>query len=302
MLLQDSSSDTARKGFTLIELLVVIAIIAILIALLLPAVQQARESARRSTCKNNLKQIGLALHNYHDSHNIFPFGRSYTDNSTAAPQNFGSQMCATMLLPFLDQTNVYNQFNFLTAFNAAPNAAATQQKINVFLCPSNPQNEGLNWTGAGGPDDSWGSHYQPVAHSGRDGNPARDGQDAVGFNKDGMFYRNSKTKFRDVLDGTSNTLAFAETVGDAPGSHEIFAWGSYGGGGIGVRSGINANFPLLSGWDWNGDDFTGPGSYHTGGCHFLMGDGAVRFISENIDLGTLQDLTTRAGAEVVGEF
>ncbi len=302
MLSQNHTSETTRKGFTLIELLVVIAIIAILIALLLPAVQQARESARRSTCKNNLKQIGLALHNYHDSHSIFPFGRSFTDNATSAPQNFGSQMCSTMLLPFLDQTPLYNQFNFLLAFNAAPNSTTTQQKVIVFICPSNPQDEGLNWTGAGTLDDSWGSHYQPVAHSGRDGNPARDGQDAVGFDKDGMFFRNSKIRFRDLVDGSSNTLAFAETVGDAPGSHELYAWGSYGGGGIGTRSGINANFPLLTGWSWNGDDFTGPASYHTGGSHFLMGDGAVRFISENIDLGTLQDLTTRAGGEVVGEF
>ncbi|EDL59885.1 DUF1559 domain-containing protein [Gimesia maris] len=302
MMRRHRETETATRGFTLIELLVVIAIIAILIALLLPAVQQARESARRSTCKNNLKQIGLALHNYHESHGLFPFGRSFTDNSSSAPQNFGSQMCSTMLLPFLDQTNVYNQFNFLAAFNHASNSPVTQNKINVFLCPSNPQDEGQNWTGAGGPNDSWGSHYQPVAHSGRDGNPARDGQDAVGFNKDGVFYRNSKTRFRDILDGSSTTLAFAETVGDKPGTHELFTWGAYGGGGIGVRSGINANFPLLTSWSWNGDDFTGPGSYHTGGCHFLMGDGAVRFISENIDLGTLQDLTTRAGREVIGEF
>ncbi|QDT98685.1 DUF1559 domain-containing protein [Gimesia aquarii] len=302
MLRRNFLSNTIRRGFTLIELLVVIAIIAILIALLLPAVQQARESARRSTCKNNLKQIGLALHNYHDSHSIFPAGRSYTDSSFSAPQLYGSHMCSTMLLPFLDQAPLYNQFNFQLAFYQAPNSALTQQKIVVFICPSNPQDEGQNWTGAGGPNDSWGSHYHPVAHSGRDGNPARDGQDAVGFNKDGMFFRNSKIRFRDITDGSSNTLAFAETVGNKLGSHQLFTWGAFGGGGIGVRSGINTNFPSLSGWSWNGDDFTGPASHHTGGCHFLMGDGAVRFISENIDLGTLQDLTTRAGGEVVGEF
>tara|TARA_R110002095_G_scaffold39808_4_gene36661 strand:- start:4616 stop:5509 length:894 start_codon:yes stop_codon:yes gene_type:complete len=293
------NSEKKTRGFTLIELLVVIAIIAILIALLLPAVQQAREAARRSTCKNNMKQIGLALHNYHDSHLTFPFGRSNTGFTYTGAGSI--HMCGTMLLPFLDQAPLYNKLNLEVNWANAANKPFLLTKLSVFLCPSNPQDEGMNYTGSPADNDAWGSHYVPVAHSGKDGNPARDGSSSVGSNKDGMFYLNSKTRFRDVVDGTSNTIAYAETIGDGSGTHELFGYGAYGGG-IGTRSGINANSPPLSGWSFNGDDFTGPGSYHVGGCHILMGDGAVRFISENVDLGTLQDLTTRAGSEVIGEF
>ncbi|WP_261358564.1 DUF1559 domain-containing protein [Bremerella alba] len=112
----------------------------------------------------------------------------------------------------------------------------------------------------------------PIAHSGRDGTQARDEVSSVGYDKDGMFFLNSKTGFRDIVNGTSNTLAFAESVGNGPGSHDIWGWGAYGGV-MATSSGINANFPLLSGWAFSNDAFNGPGRYHPSGCQALLGDG-----------------------------
>ena len=121
------------RGFTLIELLVVIAIIAILIALLLPAVQQAREAARRTQCKNMLKQWGLALHNYHDTHNRLPYGCMGLANSTPPTNNFGFHV---LLLPYIDQAPLYNQFNFSVHYNTAPNLDLKLQKTPLHFCPS----------------------------------------------------------------------------------------------------------------------------------------------------------------------
>jgi prepilin-type N-terminal cleavage/methylation domain-containing protein/prepilin-type processing-associated H-X9-DG protein len=327
-----------RYGFTLIELLVVIAIIAVLIALLLPAVQQAREAARKTTCKNNLKQIGLALHNYHDTHNIFPFGRGADRNWDA-----GGHMCLTMCLPFIDQANLYNTINFewggwrrgpTTTGNdttATSNWVATLKRIEIYLCPSNPYNGYLSWTGAcqtqapSCDDDSAVTHYMPIAHSGLDGKPARSAcspssvdssvdshgpaackpPDPRAHTMDGMFFLNSKVRVGDITDGTSNTLAFGEHVGNtANAGRAQHGWGAYGGG-IGVQNGINAQWrstPPLSGWSFNDTLFTGPASFHEGGAHFLMADGAVRFISENLDQFKLRALASRFGNENVGEF
>lgn len=315
-----------HAGFTLIELLVVIAIIAILIALLLPAVQQAREAARRTQCKNNLKQIGLALHNYHDAFKVFPFGRG-----SDWQWNAGGHMCLAMLLPYIDQGTLYNQFNFTwggwrkgmnnpTGNDTTPesNWAVTTKQVHVYYCPSNPLDGWISWTGGcqevapSCNDDSAATHYMPIAHSGSDGVAARSGRSPssvdgppVTEKKDGMFYLNSKTRIRDIIDGTSSTLAFGEHVGNIANSGRAqHGWGAYGGG-IGVQNGINANWrstPPLSGWAYNDTAFTGPGSFHVGGCHFLMADGAVRFLSENIHQGTLAGLASIAGGEVVGEF
>lgn len=298
-----------KRGFTLIELLVVIAIIAVLIALLLPAVQQAREAARRTQCRNNLKQIGLALHNYHGSYNALPAGR-YALAGTA----YLGHSVQTMLLPYFDQAPLYNQMNTSVGFNSAPNFAAPAITILPgFLCPTNPVTEGVNWTGGVNPagsnpnNDSARTHYIPIAHSAGTGRivPALS---MVMDNGDGLIYHNSKTRLGDVTDGTSNTLAFCEIIAKGPGLYDCCSWLAYGDG-IGTVNGINAPFRSTSSGSppfthdmYNGNSFSGPASYHVGGCHFLMTDGAVRFLSQNLNQSVLLALSTRAGNEVVGEF
>ncbi len=203
----------SARGFTLIELLVVIAIIGVLIALLLPAVQAAREAARRSQCTNNLKQIGLALQNYHSAFDSFPLG------GNPAPSGPGSGCCQywagwsaqTMLLPFLEQTTIYNAINF--DYLGRGNGAAEQSnktgfttRINAFLCPSSPEPGGGTWYGrpfAG--NCYWASAGSSVMWLGnQSSNP--NGIFAVGGNVTGI---------RDVLDGTSSTVAFGEwRIGD----------------------------------------------------------------------------------------
>jgi prepilin-type N-terminal cleavage/methylation domain-containing protein len=133
-----------RRGFTLIELLVVIAIIAILIALLLPAVQQAREAARRTQCKNNLKQIGLALHNYHDAHDCFPFGWGGTRPATGSP----GYSAISQLLPFFDQAPLYNTINFSLPLTDPANDVPRRQELPILRCPSDFDNPQPNAGGA----------------------------------------------------------------------------------------------------------------------------------------------------------
>ncbi len=195
-----------NRGFTLIELLVVIAIIAILIALLLPAVQQAREAARRSTCKNNLKQIGLALHNYHDTHRVFPPG-SISQHGW---------LSTTFILPFIDQAPLYQAIkpNGPIVLTNAIILARVRTVLPAYLCPSSAD-----------PDASKNSSAQvrvagiqyPIGLSNYlaiDGNgDLRCNYGLSSFN--GIFYQNSKTKIRDITDGTSNTVMFTErsTIG-----------------------------------------------------------------------------------------
>ena len=135
------ANPRARRGFTLIELLVVIAIIAILIALLLPAVQQAREAARRASCKNNLKQIGLALHNYHDVHSAFPSGWIGVTNEQPSVLGASGFAWGTMVLPYLDQGPLYGKFNLSNPLDASPNRALITQHLTVYQCPSDPKPE-----------------------------------------------------------------------------------------------------------------------------------------------------------------
>ncbi len=295
------SRRSANRGFTLIELLVVIAIIAVLIALLLPAVQQAREAARRTQCKNNLKQLGLALHNYNDIHGVFPFGRS---------ASLG-HVTLTMLLPQIDQGALYNLFDFSRGFNSSPNWENSAQVIPAFFCPSNPQVEGVNWTGGTNPkpgsdpnQDSARTHYVGISDSGI----GRTAGSVVVTNGNGIFHWQSRTSFRDIIDGTSNTLAMTEIVGRGTGTYDGVAWACYSDG-IGTANGINAPFRAAPGFPlpatvnyFDGSTFTGPASLHEGGCQVILADGSVRFLSENMAQSILTALTTRSGAEVVGEF
>ncbi len=205
---------TNRRGFTLIELLVVIAIIAILIALLLPAVQQAREGARRTQCRNNLKQLGIALHNYHDLHNKFPPGRqvyvSATDDLTPSANGnatTGQGSCFSafaQLLPAMDAMNLYNQINFRTGPDTTANNLSSQSPLSMFLCPSDNGMKSL----AQGTGYAAITNYvlctgntMPVSPN----NPA-------GARVNGIFYENSGVGVSQIPDGTSNTICVSEQV------------------------------------------------------------------------------------------
>jgi len=194
-----------RRGFTLIELLVVIAIIAILIALLLPAVQQAREAARRTSCKNNLKQFGLALHNYHDAHRTLPPGYVYKpDRSSTPPSNGAGFSWGAMVLPFLEQANVYQLFDWNVPIYAPVNKTARERHLPVFLCPSDPVSE--NGFVEVGPLPE---RYAMASYAACFGTPDLDENQEQ---RKGLFSRNSRTRFADATDGLSSTLMVGERV------------------------------------------------------------------------------------------
>ncbi|MCA9118043.1 MAG: DUF1559 domain-containing protein [Planctomycetaceae bacterium] len=294
-----TAAGNRKRGFTLIELLVVIAIIAILVALLLPAVQQAREAARRSQCRNNLKQIGLALHGYHDTSRVLPPG--FINSLSDPRRNFLAW--STFLLPALDQSPLYNGIGTATAgfginWGDADGdgtiddpIAEAQTVLPAFICPSDPMG-GLNTNLA--LTDAAGTHFGKSNYKGV--------TDAFSPSTDYVFSQNSSTRFRDIIDGTSYTFAVGEQTTDD---------GLIGGIWIGenIARGINAYHSTMGDTKVStvGDtppnsSSSGFGSKHEGGCHFLLCDGAVRFISENIDRASYHALGTIAGGEVIGEF
>lgn len=194
-----SRSFRSRTGFTLVELLVVIAIIGVLIALLLPAVQMAREAARRTSCANNLKQMGLALHMYHDNQGAFPPG-NYGD------QGFTGFSLHALLLPYVEQSTVYDQIDFRFNYLHPNNDAVRNRSLQVFLCPSDPVKLP---SGLGGRNNYYGNCGVGILFSGiSPTNPADPNYGMPG--SDGVFYRNSATTFGMLSDGSSNTVAFSE--------------------------------------------------------------------------------------------
>ena len=370
-----------RRAFTLIELLVVIAIIAILVALLLPAVQQAREAARRSQCKSNLKQIGIALANYHDVHNMLPPGDlsansvnriTYNSLNPAGPEPVKNHTALLLLLPYVDQAGLYSEidFNLPTGGAIHPRSSAglagggftgnvndvgadgpggeegpVHRIIPGFLCPSDSvaglltrnraghetqhyhaENHGrTNYLMAGG-SRGWSTNQSWEAHRGSsrrlpNGGPV--------VRDRGMFGHQGAARVRDMTDGSSNTIAFGEAVQSVgtdtiPGissSHYAAAWAAYThvSNFVVCHPHSNANHINNVRYHINGPrDVPGmvgshsaprvrhhggaASSAHVGGAHFLMGDGVVKFLSENIGVNQYAYLMYLGDGEVVGDF
>jgi prepilin-type N-terminal cleavage/methylation domain-containing protein len=307
-----------RRGFTLIELLVVIAIIAVLIALLLPAVQQAREAARRTQCKNNMKQLGLALHNYESSFTVFPPSSTSGLNNGAWEYVPGDPITpdthlhsfASLILPYIDGANVYNTINYNLSALDAGNFTIASTQLPFYLCPS--------YTGSLQARDSVYVNeigYDKFAvrnYAAMGGKNAFSLSGQPGTAPEGIMFPISKTTFRDITDGSSNTILLVETREEkvAPWIEGSFAaltarWlnlmsPTLEGNSVSINytpyfdySLVNPAVPVQT---W------GPSSMHEGGAHHLLGDGSVRFISENLDVKVYDALSTRNGGEVVGEF
>lgn len=321
---------SVRSGFTLIELLVVIAIIAVLIALLLPAVQQAREAARRMQCKNNLKQLGLALHNYHESFTVFPPASTYPLNTLQADGGWSVQ---ARILPYVDQANLNNLINFSQTYASQP--MVTETRVPIFACPSEVNNQIY-------PDGA--VKWVPINYAMNYGqwfiwDPINN---QIGT---GAFGPNGRTSTRDFIDGTSNTLAASEVktwqwylreTGGSPAQptnpsalsslggtlrnsgHNEWGDGRTNQCGFTTTFGPNTKCPHNNAGTVVDIDFISrregnsttestyaaitSRSFHVGVVHSLLMDGSVRAISENIDLNVWRALGTRAGGEVVGEF
>jgi prepilin-type processing-associated H-X9-DG protein len=315
----------------------VIAIIGILIGLLLPAVQKVREAAARTQCVNNLKQIGLALHSYHDANNSFPPG--YIDGNPAGPSTPDNDVgpgwgWAAILLPYIEQQNLYNQINFKAGVTTGNNVALSQLPLKVYQCPSDPYQQVFpiydstfttpiatvahgNYVGCNGWEECFNNAGGAAQGQGSDGLTG-----ALGTGGNGVFYRNSKTRIADITDGTSNTII----AGERSGNHSPSTWTAAVPGGrcpawmanqpptpyspppgppydnadwgeaFVLAHGNATHLPSADFPIYDPDTFY---SMHTGqGANFLFGDGSVHFLTSSINGNTYQYLCTIAGGEV----
>ena len=322
-----------RTGFTLIELMVVTAIIAVLCALLLPAVQNAREAARRTQCKSNLKQIGLALHLYHETHAVFPYATtvSYPINARFTTNK---HVWIEMILPNMDQLPLYNQIDFSQANDEGTNRALFERRLFAWLaCPTNPYSRTFT-TIDGEFYQEWGTDAYPGAGPIQglgyplcagtvypdvmppdcaDGpgsfcvSESKNGDDIAPWSHverlthyPGMFGRGvTRSRMVDVRDGVSNTFMAGERNSEDCCAGGAFSWNMQV-----LFAGQKLNSPtrneIPSNW-WRN---CGASSYHMGGANFLMGDGSVRFVGDSIDFSTYCYLSDKADGHAVslGDF
>ena len=344
---------TRKSGFTLIELLVVIAIIAILVALLLPAVQQAREAARRTQCKNALKQIGLAMQNYHDVFNQLPPGYITNTPQSATTTELSNWGWGAMVLPYLDQTPLFNQLSvgsqwLSTQVGTPAGLAAMQQPLTVFRCPSDtgPAINGFNdtFSDAKTPATDLLTYSRQVTSNGTDRisitttnyvmvacssvSTTPPSISATYGPATGVGVQNGRINFRDVMDGTSNTLLVGERAFRFDdinvGAGNVLGFSpAVGGQSSSVRAAMASLGIPYNGINWSannrGHQSRGFSSNHVGGAHFVSCDGAVRFLSENIDYNfttipsatltnglwvdsTFERLCSKADAQPVADF
>ncbi len=282
----------SKKGFTLVELLVVIAIIGILVGLLLPAVQAAREAARRMQCSNNLKQLGLALHNYHDAYKKFGFGHYYDGfrpGASGGGTAFGWQ---TGILPYIEQGNLYNQFDqayCVAEKTITRNGLLCQTTLSAFDCPSDTKESNRR----DGPILlSATSSYQgaSASYNGWGGNANNRNNTSL---RNGLFHRDSRTGnlgIASMTDGTSNQFMVAETKWDMDNGRRnrsrIYGATDRLTGAQGATNALMVQGERAMNWtapEGNNQPHRTAGSNHVGGAQFAFGDGSVHFISENID-------------------
>jgi len=309
--------STNRHGFTQVELLVVMAIIAVLVALIVPAVLQARAAARRASCLNNLKELVIAAHNFHDVHLKFPAG-GHPASKGGTPT--GGTNLFVELLPFIDEANVYNEWDLLDNRNNVNGGmdALQAQVFKVLLCPSDPlPEEVVEHTATASPPWTHG-FYGMTAYGGNAG--TRSVIPGGLQSRDGVFFIDSRVRMADITDGTSDTLLFGERyhldpeydrmkkvlspdTADLP---QIGKWGFVMPGpgimaNLTLHSAAPINYRMPAGGNLSEllDRVCAFGSGHTGGANFAFADGHVKFLSESISLEILQALSTRCGREVV---